>query len=194
MDITLFIFFALIGGIALIILIFLLIEEGDEIDIPLIPITATICFFGILGSILTMMELEILWILIIGSGVSIGIFLSVYFGMKYLTTESENLKDYIGSKAIVEIQIEPNSTGRIQIKTSESIIEFPARSENLILKNYEVVVKDFIGSVAIVAPTKDTLKKMKRIENDFITCKNCKATIEAGSNICPYCGEKIENL
>lgn len=193
-NITQLIIFGLIGGIALITVIILIIEEGDELDLPLIPSFATLGFFGAIGSIMTLLEIELFLIIIIDLIISIALFTGIYFGLRSMTSKPEDLKKYIGKKAEVEIPIEPNSTGRIRLISTENSEEFPAKSENYFRKNEEVIIKDFSGSIAIVKPINGRGKKMHPDDKGIIVCDNCKATIEAGTLICPYCGKNLEDI
>ena len=90
---------------------------------------------------------------------------------------------YIGRKAIAEIPITPTSTGRIKLIDS-NIEEFPARSNYVIHKNEEVTINRIDGAIAYVIPRHAD-------SSEFDICKNCNSTIEKGSKVCEFCGEKL---
>ena len=183
------IIFGIISIISLIIMIFLLIEEDDLLDLPLIPLFFTITISGVIGIILSIININFIYILIVILICSLVIFLITYFGIKSITTKPDDLKKYIGKKARVEISIDNNSTGRIQIADNNNNESFPAKSDTILEKNQEVKIIKFNGTIAFVQP----LKKMKNknLNKEFNVCSNCKATIDIGNKICPYCGEKI---
>jgi membrane protein implicated in regulation of membrane protease activity len=190
LNVTQLIIFLVISGIAAALIIYLLIEESDIVDMPLIPISIIICVFGAIGAIMTLMEIVLYLILIVAFVVCAALFGVIYYALKMLITKPEELKQYIGKKAITEIPIDPTSTGRIRLLETTESEEFPAKSNMNIAKNTEVLIEKFVGSYAFVIPLPSTLKSKRH----SIKCPKCKTTIEVGDEetFCPNCGESFE--
>jgi len=181
--------FGIISGVALAIMIYLLIEESDVVDIPLIPVFMSVCVFGALGIILTFFELELSTILLIASGISVGLFIGVYYTFKSMVTKPVDLAAFTGRKAIVEIPIDPNSTGRIKLLGVEQCHEFPAKASTQIAKNREVLIESIAGAIAFVIPIPDARVTEAPSER---RCGRCSATIKRRTaEYCPNCGERL---
>ncbi|HUX99670.1 MAG TPA: hypothetical protein VMV49_08960 [Candidatus Deferrimicrobium sp.] len=191
LNVTQLIIFLVISGIAAGLIVYLLIEESDVADMPLIPISIIICVFGAIGAIMTLMEIVLYLILIVAFIVCAALFGVIYYGLKWLITKPEDLKQYIGKKAITEIPIDPTSTGRIRLLETAEPEDFPAKSNMTIAKNTEVIIERFVGTYAFVIPLPSEIDISKR---HSIKCPKCEATIEVGSEetFCPNCGERFD--
>ncbi|MHA1268398.1 MAG: zinc ribbon domain-containing protein [Candidatus Helarchaeota archaeon] len=191
LNVPMLIIFSLISGISLITMTYLLIEEGDQYDMVLIPVCLFFCIFGVVGIITIVLGLTSPLIWIISGTLSAATFFITLFGFKSINTKPDDINRFINKKAIVEIGIDANSTGRIKIIDDDENQAFPAKSNMKILKNEIVKIIRFINTVAIVKPLENKKNKRRSENLEFIVCSNCKATIEIGSKICPYCGEKL---
>ena len=188
--------FGLISVISIIIVIYLIQEESDILDIPLIPIFLTIFTFGILGVFLSFAKFDLIFILIISSAISGIMFIVSYFLLKNIITRPEGIEKLINKTAIVEIPIEKNKTGRIKVLKDDIYESYPAKANLNIPKDSNVKIIKFIGSYAFVEPiypeihknTNLTTNNFDNTNDNFIICKNCKASVDFGCNICPYCG------
>ncbi len=108
-----------------------------------------------------------------------------------MITEPHELSTYINKKAIVQIAIGRNSTGRIKILSAENPLEFPAKADLAVSKNSEVFIERFLGAVAYVIPLPS---RDETTHNDLFQCEKCKATIDSTIEFCPYCGARIESV
>lgn len=170
-------------------MIYLLIETADVADIPLVPFFLTLCLFGVMGAMMTLIEVELPYLLVIASVVSIGLFFIVYYAFKSLITKPDDLTKFEGKKAIVEIPIDHNSTGRVKVINAAYAEEFPAKANLKISKNSEVIIEHFLGTIAFVIPIPSGTD---RETTNLTYCKKCNATVDRGTHeYCPYCGEKI---
>lgn len=190
-DMTQLLVFVILSAISLAAMIYLLIEQSDVVDMPLVPFFLTTCMFGVIGAIMTLSAIELTYILITATSVSIGIFLVSYYGFKSIITKPEDPARFVGKKAIVEINVDYNSTGRIKTLDVEHPAEFPAKANRAIPKHQEVIIERFSGSVAFVIPVPN---RMHVNSGHLIQCKRCKSSIEINIDFCPYCGEKNESL
>ncbi|MFX1293785.1 MAG: hypothetical protein ACFFD2_02835 [Promethearchaeota archaeon] len=189
MNITQLIIFIILIGVSLAIMIYLLAEDSDIADMPLVPLFLTFSVFGLISAILTIIEVKLLYILIIVSLVSVGIYIVIYYGFKAIVTNPHDLANYIGKKAVVEIPIEPNSTGRVRLINTEHSEAFPAKSDKNVQKNREVFIEKFIGAIAYVIPIPG-----KEEGGPFLICTNCNAHVDISNNaFCPYCGNGLKN-
>jgi hypothetical protein len=188
-NITQLISFLVVGGVALAIMIYLLIEDSDIADMPLVPTFLGLGFFGIISAILTLFELELISIILIASGVGVGIFIATFYGFRAMVTQPVEYSRYIGEKAIVQIPIGASTTGRIRLLNPEIPEEFPARSNRAIPKNNEVFIENFTGAVALVIPIPQATGEGG---TPTIMCQKCNAAVSIGLPNCPYCGNRID--
>ncbi|MHA1231686.1 MAG: hypothetical protein ACTSRP_06505 [Candidatus Helarchaeota archaeon] len=184
--------FGIICIISFIIIIYLIIEENDILDFPLIPVFLATFFFGMIGIIMNILGFELIFTIITAGVISTILFLLIYFGFRSLITPSENSDQYIGKKAIVEIPIDEKTCGRIKIIENSDSPEFPAKSDSFIPKNSVVKIINFLGTIAFVKPLNVISYQHENKNIEFIICPNCNASIDFELDICPYCGYKIE--
>ncbi len=188
-NITQLISFLVVGGVALAIMIYLLVEDSDVADMPLVPTFLAVAFFGIISAILTLFEIELVYIILIASGVGVGIFIATFYGFRAMVTRPVEYSRYIGEKAIVQIPIGASTTGRIRLLNPERPEEFPARSNTAIPKNNEVFIENFTGAVALVIPIPQATGEG---ETPTILCKRCNTAVSIEFTNCPYCGNRID--
>ena len=186
-DMTQLIVFIILSCTSLIAMIYLLIEKSDVVDMPLIPLFLTICIFGVLGAIMTLIGIELLYIAVITTLASVGIFVLTYRGFKSIITKPTDPRDFVGQKALVEIAVAPNSTGRIKTLDVEHPVEFPSKANCVIAKNQKVMIERFSWGFAFVVPLPDN-KTIRR--SDLTQCTKCRSLIDSANDYCPHCGEE----